>query len=241
MNNTIYILAQLATTGIVIGLILLTLLGLNYALRRIRIIEEQRRIIVKFTGLGLLCWLLIIGLLAVRGFFSNFDVLPPRIALAMLPPIVLSVILMRNRVFQLLLKAIPEKWLIVVQVFRIPMELYLWMCFLGGFLPFQMTFEGLNMDILIGITALMAGYFFFWKGRRQQKAAILWNISGLALLLNVVLIATVSTPSPLRYFHNEPSTAIIGDFPFIWIPGFIVPFAVAIHLFSIKQLFMNGR
>jgi hypothetical protein len=31
----------------------------------------------------------------------------------------------------------------------------------------------------------------------------------------------------------------MAHFPFIWIPGFIVPFALAMHLFSLKLLVLN--
>ena len=120
------------------------------------------------------------------------------------------------------------------------MELVLWLGYLGGFIPFQMTFEGLNFDILVGITAVMAGFVFFGKGRYRHFEAIIWNISGITLLLNVFLIAILSTPSPLRVFMNEPANQFIAHFPYIWIPGFIVPFALGTHLFSIKQLFVLG-
>ena len=123
--------------------------------------------------------------------------------------------------------------------FRIPMEIFLWLGFIAGFVPPQMTFEWLNFDIIVGITALMGGFTFFGRGRYRRFEAIIWNIFGILLLANIVLIAFLSAPFPFRVFMNEPANTMVAYFPFIWIPGFIVPFALAMHLFSLKQLILN--
>ena len=120
------------------------------------------------------------------------------------------------------------------------MELFLWLGFLGGYVPIQMTFEWLNFDIIAGITAIMGGYVFFGKGRYHRFEAIIWNIFGIALLVNIIIISILSLPSPLRVFLEEPSNSFVADVPFIWIPGFIVPFAFAMHLFSLKQLIFSA-
>jgi len=193
--------------------------------------------LVKWVFWGLIAWLFILWLSAYMGFFSNFDRLPPRILLfALLPPIFLSISLLFSKKFTKILQHIPAIWLIQIQSFRIPMELMLWLGFVGGFIPFQMTFEGFNMDIIVGITALFAGFVFFGKNRFLKPESIIWNIFGIFLLINILFIATISTPSPFQIFKNEPVNTFIGDAPFIWIPGFIVPFALAMHLFSLKQV-----
>ena len=119
------------------------------------------------------------------------------------------------------------------------MEIFLWLGFIVGFVPPQMTFEWLNFDIIVGITALMGGYTFFGRRRYRRFEAILWNFFGIVLLINIVLIALLSAPFPFRVFMNEPVNTFVAYFPFIWIPGFIVPFAFAMHLFSLKQLILN--
>jgi len=241
MNSNIYQIAQIMLAMLALGLVALTLFALREAFRKMHLPADKRHQLLRYIGFGFLFWLSLLGLLSFMGFFSDFQTLPPKILIAILPPIILSITLLHSRFFKLILRAIPERWLILIQSFRILMELFLWFCFWGGFVPFQMTFEGFNHDILVGITALMAGFFFFYKGRRQQTAAIFWNISGLILLLNIVIISIISTPSPFRVFMNEPANYFISQPPFIWIPGFIVPFAMAMHLFSIKQLLINGK
>ncbi|RMF22684.1 MAG: hypothetical protein D6765_14035 [Bacteroidetes bacterium] len=130
----------------------------------------------------------------------------------------------------------PYRWLIAVQSFRLVMELMLWLGFVGGFVPWQLTFKGFNQDIIVGLTAPLAAALFFRQRQLLKFEAILWNLFGLLLLVNAVVIAVLSTPSELRVFLNEPSTAFVARWPFIWIPGFIVPFAIAMHVFSLAQL-----
>ena len=117
-------------------------------------------------------------------------------------------------------------------------EILLWLGYLGGFVPPQMTFEWLNYDIIAGLTAILAGRVFFSNGRIRRTEAIIWNIFGIVLLINILLIAALSTPSPFQLFYIEPENTFVAYFPFIWIPGFFVPFALSMHLFSLKQLWM---
>jgi len=226
-------------------LIIIYLLGfifftLKFAFKKLRLEEKRRTLFLRYTLLGIIFWILLLLVISITGFFEDYSSLPPKIAIAALIPIIIILYLLQHRLFKFVLKVIPEKWLILFQSFRIPMEVMLYMYFLAEIIPYQMTFVGLNHDILVGVTALIAGYVFFIKRHRQQVAAILWNISGIALLVNIVSITVLSTDSPYRIFMNDPSANFIGSFPFVLIPGFIVPMAIGVHIFSIKQLVMNG-
>lgn len=236
-----YLIAQIALITIVVALLICLLLGIRYALEKLHIPYTTRQRLLQLSGIGILLWLSVLAILAGIGFFDNPKTVFFRFFMVLIPPIIASVLLLRSRLFQLVLRVIPEPWLILIQSFRIIMEALLLYGFLVNIIPFQMTFVGFNHDILVGVTALMAGFFFFIKGRRQQPAAIMWNISGMVLLLNAVIIVAISTPSPMRVFINEPTTSFITSFPFIWIPGFILPFAFSMHLFSIRQLILNGK
>jgi len=239
MNFFLYIVCQVIVVLIVFFLVASITYGLRRAYLSMRMDMHLQNQLVKWVFWGLISWLFIQWLLAYMGFFSNFDVLPPRILLfALLPAIVLSICLLFSKKFAKILQHIPPTWLIQIQSFRILMEIMLWIGFIGGFVPFQMTFEGFNMDIIAGITALFAGLVFFGKNRFLRPESIIWNIFGIFLLVNILFIATISTPSPLQIFKNEPVNTFIGDAPFIWIPGFIVPFALAMHLFSLKQVLL---
>lgn len=239
------------TTGIHIICIILILsiviflLGcVTYTLRRVYLsmrtdlVQQNRMIRLVATGLSL--WLLIIAVLSIGGYFSNYRYLPPRLILfGLFIPLVFTVFLLFSKSFTVILRRIPPSWLIKVQSYRIVLELMLILAFLGDLLPFQLTFLGFNMNIVAGITALFAGSIFFRKGRFLKPETVIWNIFGVLLLLMVVFIAIISIPAHYRIFMNEPSSKIISSFPFIWIPTFLVPLSLAFHLFSIKQVFIK--
>ncbi|GJM35603.1 MAG: hypothetical protein DHS20C18_46040 [Saprospiraceae bacterium] len=235
--NTLYLIGQLIIILLVFGLIKSLQFGLRHAFDQLQLKGQQLNYILA----GVVLWLAILSCLAFLGFFQNFNSWPPRVFFALIPPVVLSVALLFSPFFRLLLKTIPASWLVYIQAFRILMELFLWLGYKAGYVPPQMTFEWLNFDIIVGITAPMAGFIFFGQGRFRKPEAILWNIFGMVLLINILIIATLSTPAPWRVFYNEPANTFVAAFPFIWIPGFIVPFALSMHIFSLYQVFNSKR
>jgi hypothetical protein len=130
---------------------------------------------------------------------------------------------------------IPPHRLIRLQSFRFFVEILLWLLFVSKLLPVQMTFEGRNLDILAGISAPLVAFFAF-RGRISRAGLIIWNVVCIGLLLNIVIIAVLSTPSPWRVFSNEPANYIVTYFPISWLPGLLVPLAYYLHSLSLKQL-----
>lgn len=98
-----------------------------------------------------------------------------------------------------------------------------------------MTFEGLNWDIVTGILALM-----YWVVQSHinipRWAIIAFNVIGLALVLNIVVISTLSTPITIRVFMNEPANTLIAYIPFIWLPTFLVQLAIGGHILTFRKL-----
>lgn len=185
---------------------------------------------------GITIWMFIIGALSWKGIFRDFQAMPPRLMAAVIPSLMLVFGLMMSKKFNRLIAVIPLQWLIGIQAFRILMELFIWLGFRDGFIPEQMTFHGLNYDILIGISAIIMLLVGF-KNRAPRKALlIVWNILGLITLSIITVVSITSTPSPLRQFMNEPANTFIAEIPFIWIAAFIIPFALLVHLMALKKL-----
>jgi hypothetical protein len=112
-------------------------------------------------------------------------------------------------------------------------ELVLWLLYRDGICPQQMTFEGWNFDILAGLTAPLVAYLAFGAGRNNKTLAIAWNVIGLGLLLTIIMTAILSAPQ-IGVF--QPENRMIAYWPMIWLPGFVAPFALMLHLFSLRQL-----
>jgi uncharacterized membrane protein len=102
-------------------------------------------------------------------------------------------------------------------------------------IPELMTFEGRNFDILTGILALPVGYLLVKRKTYAPKLAVAFNVLGLLLLTNILVIAVLSMPTPIRYFMNEPANTIVTKFPIVWLPGLLVPLAYTLHILSIRQ------
>ncbi len=234
MSIPIYISALFI--ALVIAILLAILVGLNYALNKLNSRKATRKVAV--TGIVLVSWLGMQKFLASNGFFQDFSAMPPHILLVIIPSIIAIFIVAFSKGFRSILEAIPPQWLIGVQSFRILMEIILWMLFVNAIIPVQMSFEGRNFDVLTGLTAPFAAILF--AKRNSKTGIIIWNIFGLVLLLNIVIIALLSTPSPMRYFMNEPANTVIGHWPFIWLPGFVVPFALAMHVLSLRKVFLKS-
>ena len=101
-----------------------------------------------------------------------------------------------------------------------------------------MTFEGYNFDILSGISAPII-YFAFNK--ISKNMLVVWNIICLGLLINIVTIAILSVPTPFQKLGFEQPNLGVTYFPFVWLPGVVVPLVFLSHLASIRKLFIESK
>jgi len=88
------------------------------------------------------------------------------------------------------LSILPLPALVAFQGFRLPLELVLHSWVAQGVIPATMTWSGRNWDIISGVLALIAAPFC---GRSR---VLLWIVNGvgLALLVNVMRVAVLSSP-----------------------------------------------
>jgi hypothetical protein len=217
--------------------VILILIGLNASLKKTGWEKTRQRKIFSGVALAIVLWTALILLLSYKGFLANFSKMPPRPALVMLIPLPVIILIAFSKTGIQILRSVPSHWLIWMQSFRIVVELLLLFAFISGKIPVQMTFEGRNFDVLTGVLALPVGYLLAKKKRYASKLAIVFNITGMLLLLNILVIAILSMPTPFRYFMNEPSNTLVAQFPFILLPAVLVPIAYAMHIFSLRQLF----
>ena len=147
----VFILTTLFTVGI-----------FAYAIYRAGLRSAAAKLLLTFT----LFWLVIQAVLALNGFFQNFDVIPPRtFAFGPLPFFILTIAyLIFGRKF---LDNLPLKILTWIHVIRIPVECTLLWLSQHGLVPVEMTFEGRNLDILSGLCSQLPDHF---SSHAQQNA-----------------------------------------------------------------------
>jgi hypothetical protein len=179
-------------------------------------------------------WILAVSLWSGTGIMGNFTLFPFNFMPVIAIPLVTIIIVLFSKRLKEILHQIPPAHLVRLQSFRFFVEILLWMLFVANIIPEQMTFEGRNFDILSGITAPVIAWLIA-RGKISRSALIAWNLVCLALLINIVAVAILSTPSPWRIFMNEPANTIVARFPVSWLPGMLVPLAYTLNLLVLKQ------
>ncbi len=233
-------LSKLKILFILITMLSLLFFGRGINQARKRIDTDLGKKIYQLFSLFALVWVGVLWALSASGFFSDFTSIPPRLLLVLLVPLIFLIVILRinttNNTINQLLQNIPLSWLTTFQVFRVGVELLLWYMFVANFLPEILTFEGNNWDVLVGLSGPIIGMLVFRNKKTNKKLGIIWNCIGLLLLLNVVVTAILSFPTPFQLIKNEVSNEIITTFPFVFLPGVLVPLAYFSHVLSIKQI-----
>lgn len=188
------------------------------------------------TFVILLLWLMVQGVIALSGFYTVTNTMPPRFLLLPLPPLLFIIGLFVTVKGRKYLDSLDIKSLAILHIVRIPVELVLFWLFMNRAIPQLMTFEGRNFDILAGLTAPLIFYFGFVRQQIGKKVILLWNIICLGLLINIVVNAVLSAPFPFQQFgFDQPNIAVLY-FPFVWLPCCVVPLVLLSHLATIRQL-----
>jgi hypothetical protein len=189
----------------------------------------------------ILGWLVLHGIIGATGFFTVTDTLPPRFLLTIAPPVLFMIILLATKKGRAFVDGLQLKWLTLLHVIRIPIELVLLFLFLEKTIPGIMTFEGRNLDILSGITAPVLYYFVFIKRTWGRNALLTWNFICLGLLINIVVIAILSAPFPFQQLaFGQPNIAVLY-FPYVLLPAVVVPLVLFSHLAAIRRLLVKSR
>ncbi len=190
---------------------------------------------VLWTGAVLAAWLIYSAVLAGKGLLLNADAVPPPMARILVPGLALVLIAAFSGLGARLAKHLGYASLIGFHAFRLPLEGLLWTFHHQGRLPVQMTFEGRNFDILTGLSAIVMAVLA-QRGMVGRKAALVWNLAGLGLLLNIIGVAVLSLPGRLLAFHDEPPNTLVLHFPYVWIPALFVLAAFLGHLVLFRKI-----
>lgn len=218
--------------------VLATLLTLWFFLLAVRNAADAKvRSRTRKVGMILILWLLVQAIISYQGLYvHSMNQLPPGIIVFGVLPCVIAIALMfltpTGRAFTDNLSVLHLTWLNVV---RVPVELVLYGLFLNTAVPELMTFAGRNFDILCGITAPL----LIVLGKREiigRRVMLFWNIAGLMLLLNIMVNAALSAPTPLQQFGFEQPNIAIFYLPFSFLPAFVAPMVLYGHLVSIRRL-----
>ena len=181
-------------------------------------------------------WLVYISVLSLRGVFIS-GALPPRIPLLLVfPAFAFIAFFFAGGKFKNIISTIPASWPVYFQSFRILVELLLFGMMVAHIVPKEVTFEGYNFDVLIGLSAPVVGWLAFQRKALGRNIVILWNLAGLCTLV-VVSFVFISQAYFPAVWHRESILGMgFGLFPYTYLAGFLMPVAVFMHILSIVKL-----
>jgi len=231
----------LAPTGIPtilirVALHVLILSGLWLGLARTDFSPARRLAIWLAFVVPFTLWLAIVWPLALNGAFEPGLAGIPRLPIAILGPVIVGApLLMFSRSVGALLDAMPASWLIALQVYRVFGGVFL-LGWINGLVPGVFALPAGTGDMLTGLAALSVAGAVASGSASGRRAAMMWNLFGLADLTVAITMGALSSPGPLQIFNIGGPASPIGSYPTVMIPAFAVPSSILLHVLSIRQL-----
>jgi len=212
-----------------------------FLIHQIRVARSQERLagsssttskLLKIFVAGFLLHQIALNLLAPTGLFL-LETLPPPFLIVPIPFFILIGILLKVETKKdlQLMKHLAPATLILLHVFRIPIEVILASYYDADLLPIQMTYHSLNQDILIGFLAIPAGILVLMENKLSRPTAFVFHSLGILSLMNIISIVARSIPGPLQVFENN---LLLSFFPGSLIVT-VATTAFLLHIFGLKQ------
>ncbi len=191
-------------------------------------------------GIALSLWLTWVGVLGWSGAIADATRRPPAI-LAIAVPVFVFVLfaVVRSRSAGRLVLTVPLPILIGAQAYRVAVELFLHRLWIEGLSPRMLTYDGANVDLWIGASAPVAAWLST-RGRGGERVALAWNVVGLFSIANVVVRSVLTSPGPLRLLDTDVVNRVAGSFPYTFIPGFLAPLAITLHVLALRSIAARG-
>jgi hypothetical protein len=171
---------------------------------------------------------------AESGVFRNWSATPPPFALLVVSIVTLAAAVTFSPLGRRLSTQLPLWTLVAVQSFRLPLEIAMHALVARGIMPEQMSYSGRNFDVVTGATAIVVAALVA-TGRGGRRLVAAWNVLGLALLVNIVTVAILSTPR-FAVFGPDRLNVFVTYPPFVWLPAVLVLAALAGHLLIFRAL-----
>ena len=187
----------------------------------------------KYTLSILISWSVFISILSYLGVYhyqeSDKGV---RFLLVLIPLIIFIVYLIRHKSFY---EHRDFRWSTAVHIVRFPVEFLLYKLALEKWIPIEMTFEGWNFDIILGITSIILVVLLNFK-KVNRTLLLYWNIIGLIFILFIFSNGFLSQELFYKNFGYSVPNKGITYFPIILLVGVIVPIVVYTHITDILLL-----
>ena len=181
-------------------------------------------------------WFAVAWSAAINGAFRT-DASPlPVLPLAIFLPVIIGapLLLLSKRVGQVL-DAMPASWLVALQLYRV-FGSWALAASLRGALPGVFALPAGIGDVLTGLFAVPAAIAAATGTAQGRRAAIAWNIFGLADFAVAITLGLITSPGRFQLIVPDVSSIGAGAYPGVLTPAFVVPSSILLHALSLRQL-----
>jgi hypothetical protein len=209
--------------------------GLWLGLESTDLTPGQRRTTWLAVMIPYTLWMAVAWSGAINGVFVTGTRLPV-LPLAIFLPVIIGtpLLLLSKRVGQVL-DTMPASWLVALQLYRI-FGSWALVAGLRGALPGMFGVPAGIGDTLTGLLAVPAAIAVATGTAQGRRAAIAWNILGLADFAVAVTLGAITSPGPFQLIVPEVPSIGAGAYPGVLTPAFVVPSSILLHALSLRQM-----
>lgn len=212
------------------------LFGLNRSLLRANWPARDRGRTALAVGALLLGWLAVAIALGGAGAYHVAADGIPTIQYGIVVPIGIGLLLLwRSEAVARILDAVPQPWLVAVQLYRALGVIFL-VLYAADKLPGLFAWPAGLGDIAVGLAAPVIGLAYARAPLERAGLVRAWNIVGILDLVVAVAMGFATAPSALRLVDAQPSSEMMTVLPMVLIPTFLVPLSIVLHAASLKKL-----
>jgi hypothetical protein len=214
----------------------LVALGLWLGLEGTDLTPRQRRTTWLVIMIPYTLWFAVAWSGSINGVFRAGVSPLPVLPLAIFLPVIIGapLLLLSKRVGQVL-DAMPATWLVALQLYRV-FGGWALAAAMRGVLPDVFALPAGTGDVLTGLFAVPVAIAVAGGTAQGRRAAIIWNMFGLADFAVAITMGMITSPGPFQLIVPDVASIGAGAYPDVLTPAFVVPSSILLHALSLRQL-----
>jgi hypothetical protein len=162
-------------------------------------------------------------------YFAATDTAVPTVLLGLTIPLMIAAAgLWLSGAIASLVSAIPLRWLVAAQVYRIAGGIFL-VLWADGRLPWQFALPAGIGDVATGVLAVVVAARLAQNAAGARNAVYAWCLFGIADLVVAITTGAMTSPGRPHLLAFEAPNLLITSYPLVMIPTFAVPLALMLH------------
>lgn len=199
---------------------------------------RDRTFLVTLIALG--GWFFLALALSAAGFYHVQSGELPTIQFGLIPPIVIGAwLLWRSEAMGRIINAIPQPWLIGIQLYRALGVIFL-ILYAQDKLPGLFALPAGIGDMIVGLSAPLVGLAYAKAPLETAGLVRIWNVLGILDLTIAVSTGVLTAPSRLFTVEFQPNSDLMTVLPLVLVPVYLVPLSILLHLASLTKLHRDG-